>query len=72
MALLDPTSSLGMATTPATDYGPLRGDAETDVVVVGGGISGLTTALLLAQRGLSVAVVEGGRLAGGSTGYTTA
>jgi glycine/D-amino acid oxidase-like deaminating enzyme/nitrite reductase/ring-hydroxylating ferredoxin subunit len=72
VALLDPNPSLWMATTPATEYGPLRGDEETDVVVVGGGISGLTTALLLAQRGLSVAVVEGGRIAGGSTGYTTA
>lgn len=72
MALLDPNPSLWIATTPATDHGPLRGDQEADVVVVGGGISGLTTALLLAQRGLSVAVVEGGRIAGGSTGYTTA
>jgi glycine/D-amino acid oxidase-like deaminating enzyme/nitrite reductase/ring-hydroxylating ferredoxin subunit len=72
VALPDPNPSLWNATTPATDYGPLRGDEVTDVVVVGGGISGLTTALLLAQRGLSVAVVEGGRIAGGSTGYTTA
>src|SRR5687767_368463 len=72
VALLDPNPSLWMATTPATDYGALRGDEEADVVVVGGGISGLTTGLLLAQRGVSVAVVEGGRIAGGSTGYTTA
>lgn len=72
MALLDPNPSLWVATTPATDFGPLRGDEEADVVVVGGGITGLTTALLLAQHGQSVAVVEGGRIAGGSTGYTTA
>ena len=72
MALLDPNPSLWTETTPATDYGRLRGDEESDVVVVGGGISGLTTALLLAERGLSVAILEGSRVAGGSTGYTTA
>jgi glycine/D-amino acid oxidase-like deaminating enzyme/nitrite reductase/ring-hydroxylating ferredoxin subunit len=40
--------------------------------VLGGGITGLTTALLLKQAGVSVAVVEAGRVACGVTGYTTA
>ncbi|HVR33201.1 MAG TPA: FAD-dependent oxidoreductase [Acidimicrobiia bacterium] len=43
-----------------------------DAVVVGGGITGLTTALRLAQTGARVIVVEAGRLAGGTTGHTTA
>lgn len=40
--------------------------------MVGGGITGLTSALLLAQRGVSVAVLEAVRICAGATGYTTA
>jgi glycine/D-amino acid oxidase-like deaminating enzyme/nitrite reductase/ring-hydroxylating ferredoxin subunit len=43
-----------------------------DVAVLGGGITGLTAALLLARRGALVAVVEAGRVGGGVTGNNTA
>jgi len=42
------------------------------VAVIGGGITGLTTALLLQRAGCTVAVVEGRRVATGATGFTTA
>jgi glycine/D-amino acid oxidase-like deaminating enzyme len=64
--------SLWTGTTPSTSYPPLKGDLTVDVAVVGGGITGLTTALLLKQAGMRVAVIEGNRIAAGSTGYTTA
>lgn len=51
---------------------PLDEDFTTDVCIIGGGIAGLTCAYFLAQRGLSVIVLEGGTLAGGETGRTTA
>ncbi len=52
--------------------GPLRGEAEVDVVVVGGGITGVTTAVLLQEEGLRVALLERERLGGVDTGHTTA
>lgn len=57
---------------PARRYPPLPGDLEVDVVVVGGGIAGLTTAWLLKQEGKRVAVVEMHRILTGQTGQTTA
>ena len=51
---------------------PLDRDLRVDVVVVGGGIAGLTTAYLLASAGRSVAVLERSRLATIDTGHTSA
>ena len=45
---------------------------RTDVVVVGGGIAGLTTAYLLAKEGKSVTVLDRERLGLGETGLTSA
>jgi glycine/D-amino acid oxidase-like deaminating enzyme len=38
--------------------------ARSDVIVVGGGIAGVSTALFLAQRGVSVTLCEKGRIGG--------
>jgi glycine/D-amino acid oxidase-like deaminating enzyme len=51
---------------------PLDRDITADAVVVGGGIVGLTTALLLEREGMEVAVLEMRRVAAGATGYNTA
>ena len=45
---------------------------ETDVCVIGGGISGLTTAYLLAKAGKRVIVIDDGEIGGGETSQTTA
>ncbi|MBV6488986.1 MAG: tRNA 5-methylaminomethyl-2-thiouridine biosynthesis bifunctional protein MnmC [Pseudorhodoplanes sp.] len=47
---------------------PLQFDLDVDVCVVGAGLAGLTAAREIARRGRSVAVLEGGRIAGGASG----
>lgn len=64
-------TSLWLGTAPRRPRTPLTGDWVTDVVVVGAGITGLTTALLLAEEGLAVTVLEARRVGHGTTGGTT-
>lgn len=51
-----------------TQYPLLEGEHQTDVVVVGGGFTGVNTALELAERGYSVTLLEANRLSWGATG----
>ena len=53
-------------------YPPLRPGERYDVLVIGAGLTGLTTALLLSRAGCSVGVLEAGTVGAGTTGNTTA
>jgi glycine/D-amino acid oxidase-like deaminating enzyme/nitrite reductase/ring-hydroxylating ferredoxin subunit len=53
-------------------FSPLKENISADVTVIGAGITGITAAYLLAKEGLSVALLEAGRVIGGTTGFTTA
>jgi glycine/D-amino acid oxidase-like deaminating enzyme/nitrite reductase/ring-hydroxylating ferredoxin subunit len=64
--------SLWLDTTPKTDYPTLPSELAVDVVVVGGGIAGLTVSTLLKEAGRTVAVLEADRIVRGVTGNTTA
>jgi len=66
------TESLWLAGAPATGYPPLTANVEVDVAVVGGGVAGLSAALLLKRAGHRVAVLEAGRVGAGVSGCTTA
>jgi Glycine/D-amino acid oxidases (deaminating) len=50
----------------------LQHNLQTDVLVIGGGISGVTTAWLLAKAGKQVVLIEDGFIGSGETGRTTA
>lgn len=64
--------SLWVGTSPETNWPMLSQDIDVDVAVIGAGITGLSVAAMLKQRGVNVAVIEAGRIASGATGYTTA
>ncbi len=53
-------------------FKPLKENLETDVVIVGGGIAGLSIAYNLVQEGKKVVVIEDGFIGSGETGRTTA
>jgi len=65
------TTSVWRAAASAPTHAALQGEVATDVLVIGGGITGLTTALLLAQQGRSVVLLEAGGLGSGSTANST-
>jgi glycine/D-amino acid oxidase-like deaminating enzyme/nitrite reductase/ring-hydroxylating ferredoxin subunit len=71
-SLRDVGPSIWIATSSETVYPPLEGQLRVDAAVIGGGITGLTTALLLLREGLTVAVLEADRISSSTTGYTTA
>lgn len=58
--------------THTAAFQPLDQTVTVDVAIVGGGIAGLTTALLLKQAGKTVAVLESEQIAQGASGHTTA
>lgn len=63
------TSSYYAATVnDVTSYSPLRGARTADVCVIGGGFTGISTALHLAERGYDVHVVEANRVGWGASG----
>jgi glycine/D-amino acid oxidase-like deaminating enzyme len=51
-----------------TNYPVLEGSLSVDVCVVGAGFTGVATALTLAERGFSVALVEANRVGWGASG----
>jgi gamma-glutamylputrescine oxidase len=53
---------------PPPRHAPLQGDVECDVAIVGGGLAGLSAAIELADRGLSVALLEARQVGAGASG----
>ena len=51
-----------------TDYPELEGAIEADVAIVGGGFSGVATAVELSERGYKVVLLESNRIGWGASG----
>ncbi|MGJ0430466.1 FAD-dependent oxidoreductase [Methylobacter sp.] len=64
-------TSLWKDDAEASRYPFLQEDLNVDVAIVGGGITGITAAYLLANAGKSVAVLEARDIGGSTTGFST-
>ncbi|MDB5161220.1 MAG: hypothetical protein JWO96_600 [Candidatus Saccharibacteria bacterium] len=71
LKLPEQEKSYWRASVKTPSYPSLTNSLDVDTIIVGGGICGLTTAYLLKQAGLSVAVLEKGTIGSGTTGQTT-
>lgn len=60
------------ASTESIVFQKLKQNIETEILIVGGGIAGLTTAYCLLKAGRKVVLVEDGFIGSGETGRTTA
>lgn len=58
----------GTSPEPAPDLSALVGPGSAEVVVIGGGITGLSTALHLAEAGVAVSLIEAGEIPSGGSG----
>ena len=53
-------------------FGKPEGDIRTDVLIIGGGITGILCAYFLQQKGVDYVLAEGRTICSGTTGNTTA
>jgi len=58
--------------TEPIKFDKLNEDISVDIVIVGGGISGLTAGYILSKEGKNIAIVEDGYIGSGETSHTTA
>ena len=68
MTRADPPTLWHQTAPPLAPFPALSGSVEADLAVIGGGFSGLSTALHAARAGLSVRLIEADRIAWGASG----
>jgi glycine/D-amino acid oxidase-like deaminating enzyme/nitrite reductase/ring-hydroxylating ferredoxin subunit len=67
----DHFKSIWIDTIQSPSFPSLTSDIETEIVVVGAGITGITTAYLLAKQGKKVVVLESDKVGSGVTAFST-
>lgn len=65
-------SSIWTENSERIHFEELKGDKTTDVLIIGGGISGILCAYMLSRAGVDYTLVEADKIAGGVTMNTTA
>lgn len=70
--IMSETNSIWINGLSTPSYPSLSGNHQTDVAIIGAGITGLTTAYLLAKKGKKVTLVDKGQIVSGETMFTTA
>ncbi|AQQ54611.1 FAD-dependent oxidoreductase [Planococcus lenghuensis] len=68
----DASESYWLNSTELPTFPSLTEDRKADVVITGGGISGIMTAYQLTRKGYRIALIEADRMLNGTTGFTTA
>lgn len=63
-----PASYYAATAAPLARFSALKGAARADVCIIGGGYTGLSAALHLAQRGMDVLLIEAHRVGFGASG----
>src|ERR1700758_776231 len=58
--------------SPPAESNSLKNNLEADVVIIGGGLAGLSVAYCLSQAGKKIILVEDGLIGSGESGRTTA
>ena len=64
--------SVWESSTKLPEFTKLKKDIKTDVLIIGGGLAGILCAYFLKQAGVSYVLVEGSKIASGTTKNTTA
>src|SRR5690606_23194932 len=65
------TKSIWNSFSDTTNFPVLNKTIAVDVAIIGGGITGITTAMLLKRSGIRVAVLEAIKVGKGTTGHST-
>lgn len=65
-------NSIWTETEKAVHFAPLKGNRNTDVLIIGGGIAGILCAYKLKNTGVDCTLVEAGEICSGITKNTTA
>lgn len=70
--LPDTPESWWIKSVELNSYPTLEDDLEVEVAIIGGGITGIATAYLLANEGLETVIFDASNVLNGTTGHTTA
>ncbi|MDM5297417.1 FAD-dependent oxidoreductase [Bacillus pumilus] len=69
---MDQAKSLWLANNKKYSFPSVSEDLTADVIIVGGGITGIATAFDMTERGFEVILIDADQVLQGTTGHTTA